>query len=45
MDNNIYDYSNSVQDYWRNKSGNTAILPNITNFRATIDEEDKSLIH
>lgn len=42
---NVYDYSNTIQNYWRNQSGNTAILPNITSFKAVPDEEDKTLIH
>lgn len=42
---NVYDYSDTVQNYWRNQSSNTAILPNVTNFKAVPDEEDKTLIH
>lgn len=42
---NVYDYSDTIQNYWRNQSGNTAILPNITSFKAVPDEEDKTLIH
>lgn len=41
----ITDYTDKTQEYWRNESGNTAILPDITNPEIIQDETDPSILH
>ena len=41
----ITDYTDETQKYWREESGNTAILPDITNPRIVQDEENPSILH
>lgn len=43
--NSITDYTEETQKYWREESGDTAILPSVTNFKIEQDQNNKAILH